>query len=392
MSLRNALVSLLALASVACKGDATSDDRATAMLVNPDDPRPCASCHAAIVDEWRQSMHARAHHDEDPIYGAMRRLRMDVQGKAVAGKCAKCHNPRSPDDPDSDRGRVGVGCAACHNLQNVHREGKLGADALERAADNRMIAAHDIPAGKSPAHSTGAAAPFIVDGQTLCLACHDALANPKGAPACTTGPEHAEHRDPKATCVSCHMPRVASAGGTVDPDNEHASHAFVGPHRAWYQDDASLLAQSVHITATLDGPTLSVTLENRSGHGFPSGFPGRMVVLSAVGKDAAGAEVWRNFDGEPMKASPESVLNKVYVDDAGKPTLAAFATKLARDNRLAPDESRTLTFEVPQAVMTVDLELRYRLLPPPAASKLGLTTTPEAEARSVATKTIARAQ
>jgi len=359
------------------------------MFVNPDDPRPCGSCHATIVEEWKQSMHARAHHDEDPIFGAMRRLRMDKQGAAVAGKCAKCHNPRSPDDPDSERGRVGVGCAACHNLADVHSD-KLGSDALVRASDNRMVAIHDVPAGKSPAHGTGAAAPFIVDGRTLCLACHDALTNPKGAPACTTGTEYAEHRNPQATCVSCHMPRVAAAGGTVDPDNDHASHAFLGPHRAWYQDDASLLAQGVTITAMLAEAGLTVTLVNESGHGFPSGFPGRMAVLSAVGKDAAGTEIWRNFDADPMKQSPQSVLNKVYVDEEGKPTLAAFAVKLARDNRLKPDESRTLSIEVPAAVHTVELELRYWLLPPPAAAKLGLTGTLEAEPRSVAKRTVTR--
>lgn len=365
-----------------------------AVQVDPDHVASCASCHAAIVDEWNQSMHARAHHDADPIYGAMRRLRMAKQGDAIAGKCAQCHNPRDPSAPDSPAGKAGVSCAACHNLVDVHagsdrQPGAVGAKALVFAEDSRMIGPHD-PVVDPMVHGRGPAAPFITDGQTLCLACHDTTHNPAGVAACTTGTEYAARADAARSCTSCHMPRVAGAATAVPGRTDHASHAFLGPHRAWDQDDPAFLAQGVELAATLTD-TLEVTLRNRSGHGFPSAFPGRVATLVAVGIDDHGEAVWRNFAADPMQESPQSVLGKVYVDATGKPVMPPFATELKRDSRLTPDERRVVTFEVPADVVRVDVELHFRLVPGPAVEALGLSETPLAEPRVVTKVTATRA-
>jgi len=378
------------VSSLGCeRKERSSAERAAMTAVNPDDPRPCGSCHATVVEEWRQSMHSRADHRADPIYAALRELRSTRQGDASVAECAQCHNPRSPDNLERETARVGVGCAACHNVQTVHSEpGKFGARAIERGVDNRMVGPHDLEPGVSPGHATGPSADFIKDGRSLCLACHAARDNPQGVSTCTTGFEHAAHQNANATCVSCHMPRVDSPAGAVNRARTHASHAFIGPHRAWYQDDVSLLASAIKLSATLGEGTLEVTLDNRSGHGFPTGFPGRMAVLTAVGKDATGAPVWRNYETDAARESPASVLNKVYVDGEGKPVMPPFAAELKRDNRLKPDEVRALDFVVPAAVVTVELSLAYRLLPPPAAKTLGLQDALEAEPRVIIEHTV----
>jgi hypothetical protein len=356
-------------------------------MINLDDPSTCAPCHAAVVEEWGGSMHANAHHDKDPIYGALRTLRMEKQGAQIAEECALCHNPRAPEDTASAAAQAGVSCATCHAAESV-KLGEKGAKAITWAAHGELRSARDLPPGASPVHGTGPAAPHLADGETMCLACHDATTTPSGAPSCTTGPELAASVTAE-TCVSCHMPPVAAASGAMDKDKAHRSHAFVGPHRAWTHDDPSLLASAIGLEAALGADALTVTLTNRSGHAFPTGFPGRMAAVVAVGVDAAGAEVWRAWKDDAMKERPDAVLNKVYVDAEGKPVLAPFSTALKRDNRLKPDEVRALTWPVPAEVQEVTVQVVYRLLPPSAAETLKLTGTPEAAPRTVA-KVVAR--
>lgn len=278
------------------------------------DPGACASCHEAIHAEWEQSMHARAHADRDPLFAAMRTLRVARQGEAVGRKCATCHNPLAPDAPDSPAGRVGVGCGACHE----------GPDATLAAPDAR----------------------------TLCLRCHDATRNPQGVATCTTGPEN-EHAG-GATCVACHM-RPSASG--------HLAHRFDGPHRAWLQDDPAFLREAVGWSMTREGDVLHGTLVNRTGHAFPSGFPGRVAVIELT-------------DG--TWSTEAAVLRKVYVDEAGNPTLPPFAARLAEDTRLEPGASRAVTLTLPPGTGDITVRLRFHLVPPPAVKTLGVDGLPEA--------------
>lgn len=345
--------------------------------VDADDPESCAACHTAIVGEWRESMHSRAHQANDPIYAGMRTLRLGKEGPELAPKCSSCHHPRDVADADSKVARAGVSCATCHNLSDVH-VGKKGGEALTRGPDNLMRGSHDIAADTSPVHGSGPALPAIADGKTLCLACHAEEKNKAGVPTCTTGVEMASVNDTR-TCVSCHMPEVKAPNGPVSPRTTHLSHAFLGPHRAWLQNDPTLLRDAVGMTGRFDGERLLIALENKSAHGFPSGFPARMAMVVVRGLDAKGAEVWRNIKADPMADHPEAVLNKVYLDADGAPTLAAFSVKLARDNRLKPGERREISAVVPAGVARAEITLKFWLVAPPAAKKIGVAEAPEAK-------------
>lgn len=355
--------------------------------VDLDDPNSCAACHGTIVQEWQASMHASAHHDKDPIYGAMRSLRMARQGEQVARKCAVCHTPRDTEDDTSAAAQHGVSCATCHHATSIG-EGQ-GAKAITWADGPVLRGPKDLPPGASPVHGTGPAAPHLTDGKTMCLACHDATRTPSDQPACTTGPELAESATDE-TCVSCHMPAVDTPNGAMDKDGTHRAHIFAGPHRAWYQGDPSILQQAVDLSATLDDGGVHITLANRSGHAFPTGFPGRMALVAATGQDAAGEVVWKAWGADPMTERPDAVLNKVYVDADGKPVMPPFSDKLARDNRLKPDETRTLDWEVPAEVATVDVKLVYRLAPPPAMKALDLMEAPESAPKTIGQVSVSR--
>ncbi|MCU0673836.1 MAG: cytochrome c family protein [Myxococcota bacterium] len=349
--------------------------------VDLDDPRTCATCHAAVVEEWERSMHAEAHQSRDPIYAALRTLRIERQGPQVAGQCGTCHHPLASSEPESPLAALGVSCRSCHGVAEV-REG-AGHAALVFADDRVMRGPHDLRADASPAHGTGPAAAHLTDGKTLCLACHREARNPQGVVTCNTGNELAEHADASATCTGCHMPTVETPSGAVSTRTSHRSHAFLGPHAAWEGSAADFLRSAVAMNARLDGDALVVSLENRSGHGFPSGYPGRLVVLQAIAKDPSGAEVWRAWREEASER-PEVMLTQVYVDAEGQPVMAPFATAMARDSRLRPNETRELRFDVPPTTATVEVSLRFFLLPPKASQALGLAQSPLAAPRVIA--------
>lgn len=343
---------------------------AGAVSVDPDDPATCAPCHEAVVAEWRESLHARAHHALDPLYGAMRALRIAKEGPGIAERCALCHTPRDPRDHESSAARTGVACATCHQLTEVRPgEGRIGARAL--VAEDRPLfrGPHDLPDGRTEVHGTGAALAALRDGTTLCLACHAEERNPAGVPMCTTGVEHRSEEGARS-CTSCHMPPIEAPSGAVSARASHRSHRFEGPHLAHRRDDPGLLADGVAVTGRFDGSRLVVTLDNRTGHGFPTGFPGRMAVVELRGFDDAGAEVYRNVRDEPLAEHAEAVLSRRYADAEGRPVLAPFATRLAADTRLAPRERRELSVEVPASVRRAEMRLRFYLAGPPIARAL----------------------
>lgn len=339
--------------------------------INLDDPATCAVCHAAVYAEWTESMHARAHHTKDPIYGAMRAFRIGI-GQKIEGKCANCHAPRADKDLEGPAALTGVSCATCHNLEAVHSaEASKGRRQLVFAKDDTMRSARDVPDGTSPVHGNGPALPELADGKSLCLACHGTHENPAGVPVCTTGSELEEHAGSE-TCVSCHMPEVDAPSGVVSSKSKHRSHQFLGPHRSYETEGGHILEEAVQLTGQLRGRRLVVSLRNQSGHSFPSGFPGRMAVLRIRGLDAEGRTVWKNFESDAMTESPESVLNKVYADENGEPTLPPLAKSMLRDSRLRPDETREIIFEVDPATASAELALSYYLVPPPAAKRIGV--------------------
>ncbi len=344
--------------------------------IDLDDPQQCAACHATVVEEWTQSMHSRSHAAKDPIFAAMLAVQERKTGTALATKCAQCHSPRSPDALDTVAAKTGVSCAACHAVAAV-LPGAAGAAALTAAEPGVLLGPHDLKPGASSVHGTGASPPHMRDGTSLCLTCHGNVNNSSGVATCTTGTE-AESAGTDWLCTDCHMQKVSGPSGAVSKRRSHASHSFPGPHPAWLADDATMLGQAVDLKAHIDNGVLIVNLNNTAGHGFPTGFPGRLALVKARGLDEAGAVVWQAWTEDPMKESPQSVLTKVYVDDKGQPTLPPFAAKLAKDTRLAPGEQRTVRYPLPKGVHTVEVELLFMLLPKPAAKALQLEGTPEA--------------
>jgi hypothetical protein len=336
----------------------------TSAAIDVEDPASCAACHAAIAAEWQESLHARAQVGADPIFTGVRRLRMAREGEAIGAACASCHSPRHPER--------GVTCATCHTTAHVKPDA-MGAAALVPAAPGVLLGPSALAGQSLVSHGLGDAPPHMKDGRSLCLACHGEMKSPRGVSVCATGVEHAAVEG-EQSCVACHMARAAGAPSLTERRGDHASHRFAGASRAFFYDDPSMLRSSVTLEGERRGRSLVLKLRNTSGHAFPTGFPGRMAALSIRGLDAKSAPVWTHTE----------LLNKVYLDAAGAPTLAPWAVQLAKDTRLTPGELRRLEYALPAGVTKVEVRLLFRLLPPPLAEKIGLTDPPWTEAREVA--------
>lgn len=340
------------------------------IVLDADDPSTCAACHQAVVAEWNQSLHRRAHQSNDPLYASMRSLRATKQGPEVLAGCANCHSPRDVSAPESHAAQTGVSCATCHQLDGVHPGDTVkGVNALAVAADKHFRGPHDIADGTSPLHANGPALPELTDGTTVCLACHREERNAAGLPTCSTGIEHASlDAKPPPSCTSCHMQEVDGPSGVVSARARHRSHDFRGPHQV-----PTMLEEALRITGRFEGETLVIRLENLSGHAFPTGFPGRLALLDVRGLDAQGTEVFSTASPEPVKDHPELVFNLGYADATGAPTLAPFATKLVRDNRLKAGEVREIPLTFPKEVTQASVQLRFFGLAPNAAKALAYT-------------------
>lgn len=363
--------------------------------VDLDDLAGCKQCHPAVVAEWEQSRHAGAHPGGDPVVAAMLAFRTPRDGADLGQLCAGCHQPRRAD--------AGVTCATCHTAAEVAASG-AGVARLVSGPPGMLFGPRGEPSsaathgiGATPAHF-GAS-----DGQTLCLACHETLVNAAGVAACSTGPEMmasaaarpdgggsaAGEAASERRCVACHMP-TSPGGATLGVIRaEHRSHRFIGAHTRWSATPEGALPP-LALRGRFERGEVVVTLENLAPHAFPTGFPARVAVLALVGLDAKGAEVWKNFDKDPLSEAPWAVLNKGYVDAEGKPTIAPWAAKLVRDTRLTGGERRDLRAQVPAQVTSVRARVVYRLVAPFLADKLKLAEHPLAQPRPLVELSIPR--
>lgn len=342
---------------------------APGLTLDANDPATCEACHGAVVSEFKESLHSRAHHANDPLYAALRTRRTERQGPQIPDRCAICHNSRDLTDHESVAARQGVTCATCHQVASVSLDGGNGVHALTVGPEKLFRGPHDVAPGVNPLHATGPALSAIADGTTLCLSCHAEEHNAAGLATCSTGPEFAAG-GAQASCTSCHMKSVDGPSGAVTKRTTHRSHVFMGPNHQFRHGAPGMLDEAVQLSAAFQGSKLEVVLENRSAHAFPTGFPGRVAMLQVRGLDAAGKEVYRNITNDPMKEHPQAVFNRGFVNAEGKPSLAPFATKQVRDNRLTPNERRTIAVEVPASVATAEARIVYVLLAPFAAQQL----------------------
>jgi hypothetical protein len=181
----------------------------------------------------------------------------------------------------------------------------------------------------------------LVSGER-CLACHAELANPHGAPLCTTGPEAAS-RGRGPGCLDCHF----SGGDHTAPGTASA-----------------LLARAAELAIDRRGAELVVAVLNRgAGHALPTGPALRQVALETRFFDRGGVGL----------AVDRRVFARLLADaDGNAPAPPWRAVKTLSDTRLLPSERRTVVLSIPPGAARVEARLLYQRAPPALLPRLGL--------------------
>jgi hypothetical protein len=275
------------------------------------DARGCASCHAAIVDEWSRSRHAVAWTNS---------IFQTEFGARPQAWCVNCHAPLATQQADlsGPRAAQGVDCAACHV-----RAGKLVAKARRAGSPHDTIAEPSFgsPAFCADCHQFTFPVLSPDDGSALRMTAHpmqDTVASFRAGP-------YARERD---GCLTCH-------------GSQHG-HAFPGAH------DRGMLESALEVAWCRDpdaAGAIRVAVRNAAaGHAVPTGDIHRHAYL----------RLWRS-------SAPEALFQAFFgrrfevADDGGKTT--------SWDSTLAPGASRSFRIDLDrlggEAGEPVNLELIY---------------------------------
>jgi hypothetical protein len=260
----------------------------------------CEGCHTEIANEWRDSLHARAHTD------AVYQRALAIEPLAF---CRGCHAPEA--DPreavPEAAAALGVACVTCHVL-----------------GDDIVGAAHERSSAFARATSRVAPHPIVRDGRlgatTACAGCHEFEFPDRGARSRpelmqSTVSEHRRSLERGAACSDCHMPLVENGA------HRHRSHRFAGGR------DAEFVRSAVSVSAARTSDSrLEVTLTPRAiGHAFPTGDLFRRIDVSA---ESVGLE-WQ------VLASDRRYLARHWERDPKSPFGVVLRTAVLDDRPLA---------------------------------------------------------
>lgn len=326
----------------------------------------CSDCHEPMFDEWQLSAHARA--GTSALFTLMR----DKSGPAGQG-CDECHLPLKGRAMPGAAVEEGVTCEACHSITGVEDKGE---SAITTFRVGRVKQGPLCDAKRHYFHDMGCSK--LHEQSLVCAGCHLWSSTTEKGISVPVFTEFAEWRESAAkkgiSCQDCHMPtstREVARGSPPRPGVPH--HGFLVAPAARGQ------ALSVSATVSDADAAIGVNISIRNqgvGHSFPSGLPGKQVVLRAVVVDAEGHEVGRE----------ERAYARVLIDDSGAEVPFYAATRVGSDTRLAPEATRdeAFSFDVTSAG-EVRIDVVTRDLSPALAKALGVALpaeTPVAHARA----------
>ena len=370
----------------------------------------CAECHKDQYEQWKGSVHSRAHNDS--IYLAFARRAREEGGEAMYRFCSGCHAPLAVATGEIPGGEPtfltdeGVTCDACHTVKGVgevHAGGGGNASLLLDDGETRYGPFAD--ASPNPIHPSAASG--VHDKAEFCSACHTLVHPHNGLVIENTYEEW--RKGPYAAagirCQDCHMRTVEQAievartmkplrvpGKTtvdLEPRPNVYAHLFTGANV-----NAELTGASAHHAAEAEkrlksaavvelglpeaaAPGTEVSLEVRvtnvgAGHAIPTSITElRQVWIDLRVTDAAGGEVFRSgaIDADG-RVDPGAVMyHAVLVDEKGEVTYLPWrAARMVKEKLIPPKETVVERFAVPlpegvRGPLAVRAVLRYRSAP-----------------------------
>jgi nitrate/TMAO reductase-like tetraheme cytochrome c subunit len=262
----------------------------------------CGQCHKQVFEEHQANLHAQAW--TDPVYI------MSARKKGVMiSHCKSCHSmePILFDDYSIDYGyrpvlrdynhNDGVGCVSCHLRPDGTVAARTTSDApCKPVKDKRILTTEYCGSCHNPTHD-------------VVYEFYTSQAYKQGA-----------------TCHTCHMPEVERLGAD-GKKKVGFSHKFEGGN------SPSFVKKALKVEIKLEGRKVHATLTNLSSHKLPGEVPTRIIKFKVATYDKDGNNLFSEYQ---------------QIKRPGKTEIGF------RDNRLLPDEVRTLTQEFPAGAVLSD--------------------------------------
>jgi len=346
-----------------------------------DSYQTCADCHVQNVADWRTSRHAASTAGTNPFYDAMLKWANESTDGEAQDKCDRCHVPvkslASTQEVADRLAHEGVTCDVCHATQPDGKWLKVNPSGVKYGPHKDAI---------SIAHESEFSEHLVSSRQ--CLTCHANLESAHGFAFCSTQKEYLKSSFYKkdVTCQDCHMPTIEGKTAELGKIRRVHSHKFYGGY------NPEILLNCASLDMTVSGDTTDLTIDiavtNRTvGHALPTGSPMRSVYLTLQALDVNGDVVWQNYRTNPLVDDPDAVFMRLLESESGMaPVPPWLATKIKFDQRLKPDETRKLSYEIPgQHVASILATLNYRLAPPELLTKLNIDVEPFSNVVTIAT-------
>lgn len=196
---------------------------------------------------------------------------------------------------------------------------------------------------------------FFVDGNNLCLSCHQGVAFNNPLAIYNTGDEHLQSGDTQR-CVGCHMKPTTK--GIISPHSKPETakvrdlraHLFAG-----VRNSSELLNDSLKIgLKKVAQNKVNLNVVNLTSHNLPSGFSGRNITIKIT-----------FFDNSAKELKSQSInFEKIYHNKFGVITLSYSADKLISDTTLKAHGDKNIEIDIPLHVSSAKVEVLYYVLSP----------------------------
>lgn len=368
-------------------------------------PSRCAACHAQIVDQWKQSLHAVA--DTELLYARVVGEFRKEHGFEASNWCAGCHSPLRLGRGELNEkvaivAQPNVDCIVCHSIRTGHVPiGNNGYDMVigrpsgyelgkSKCLSDRLLLVQ--PA----AHRSMWNGDFMRSPE-FCGVCHrqvlpDSLSSGHGGAVLqdtyeewATSKYNTADQTVRRTCQDCHMPRAP--GLAADLGRKRPSHLFLGGSldiarimgaHSSYAEGKPFLEKAATIAITSSrrdkaGVELMVKVTNSgAGHKLPTGVSDLREVWVAVTVTSDTDEIVYEsgkLDADGFLDPSAVTFGMTLGDGNGNPVRfhhIAKAREILSDSSIPAGETREIKYRVPPLTskrIVAEAKLMYRAVP-----------------------------